>query len=154
MEAASPAPHDCGRSFRFLVLPVTRPLAFCLTLCLVGFQLGPVRAADLVVTLVSATSPAAPFSDATLIISTAPGANCTIVILYKSGPSRAKDLAPQLANGAGRLQDHAGSVAHRADVCEELRRHKARFQTWSPEVALAEMHAEGRRIKALNAQQS
>jgi len=31
MEAASPAPHDCGRSFRFLVLPVARPLAFCLT---------------------------------------------------------------------------------------------------------------------------
>jgi hypothetical protein len=127
MEAASPAPHDCGRSFRFLVLPVARPLAFCLTLCLGGFQLGPVRAADLVVTLVSATSPAAPFSDATLIISTAPGANCTIVILYKSGPSRPKDLAPQLANGAGkldvacRLQDHAGSVAHRGDVCEGRR---------------------------------
>ena len=102
MEAASPAPGYSGRSFRFLVLPVARPLAFCLTLCLVGLQLGPVRAADLVVTLVSITSPAAPFSDATLIISTAPGANCTIVVQYKSGPSRARGLAPQVADGAGR----------------------------------------------------
>src|SRR5260370_25809218 len=44
--------------------------AFSLIFCWVGLQLGPAQAADLPITLISVTSPAAPFSDATLIVST------------------------------------------------------------------------------------
>jgi len=84
-------------------LPVARLLALSLTLCLVGLQLGPARAADLLITLISVTSPAAPFSDATLTISTSPGANCSIVVHYSSGPSRAKGLIPKMASSSGRV---------------------------------------------------
>jgi micrococcal nuclease len=49
------------------------------------------------------TSPAAPFTDATLTISTSPGANCSIMVRYKSGPSRAKGLIPKVADGSGRV---------------------------------------------------
>jgi hypothetical protein len=84
-------------------LPAAHLLALGLTLCLVGLQLGPARAADLPITLISVTSPAAPFSDAALTISTSPGANCSIVVYYKSGPSRAKGLIPKLASSSGRV---------------------------------------------------
>ena len=92
-------------------MPIARFLALGVTLCLVGLQFGPARAADLLITLISVTSPAAPFNDATLTVSTAPGANFSIVVHYKSGPSRAKRLIPKVASGSGRVSWtwHVGS---------------------------------------------
>jgi hypothetical protein len=103
MGSAASAPRRSRRPSRFTVLPVAHLLALGLTLCIVSLQLGPARAADLLITLISVTSPTAPFSDATLTISTAPGANCSIVVHYKSGPSRAKGLIPKVASGSGRV---------------------------------------------------
>ncbi len=48
-------------------------------------------------------SPAARSTDATLEIQTTPGASCSITVLYKSGPSRAKGLGPKTADGKGRV---------------------------------------------------
>lgn len=73
MEPARFAPPRSGPPFHFNLLSVARLSALSLTLCLVGLQLGPARAADLPITLISVTSPAAPFSDATLTVSTTPG---------------------------------------------------------------------------------
>ena len=103
MEPVRSVPRLSGRPSRFTVLPVAQLLAFSLTVCLIGIQLGPARAADLLITLISVTSPAAPFSDATLAISTTPGANCSIVVYYKSRPSRAKGLVPKVGDGSGRV---------------------------------------------------
>jgi hypothetical protein len=103
MEPARSAPRWSGRPFHLTVLPLPRLLMLGLTLCLVGLQLGTAKAADLSVTLISVTSPAAPFTDATLTISTSPGANCSIVVHYKSGPSRAKGLIPKVTDGSGRV---------------------------------------------------
>jgi hypothetical protein len=103
MEPSGSSLRRSGRPFRFTVLPVARLLTLGMTLCLVGLQLGPARAADLLITLIAVTSPAALFSDATLTISTTPGANCSIVVHYKSGPSRAKGLIPKVANSSGRV---------------------------------------------------
>lgn len=64
---------------------------------------GPLWAADLPISVVSLSSPVAPFTDATLQVQTTPGANCTITVLYKSGPSKAKGLHPQAADGKGRI---------------------------------------------------
>src|SRR5712692_4147372 len=100
MELARSAPH---RSCRRTVLPVARFLALSLILSLIGLQLRPARAVDLLITLISVTSPAAPFTDATLTVSTAPEANCSIVVHYKSGPSRAKGLVPKVASSSGRV---------------------------------------------------
>jgi len=58
-------------------------------------------AIDVGVDLVSLTTPVAPFTDATLAAKTVPGAACTIVVLYKSGPSRARGLVPREANSRG-----------------------------------------------------
>src|SRR2546425_12436920 len=52
-------------------------------------------AADLPVSVISVSSPVAPFSDATLEIQTVFGAVCGITVRYKSGPSRAKGLVPE-----------------------------------------------------------
>lgn len=60
-------------------------------------------AADLPVSVVSLSSPVAPFSDATMEIQTTPGATCSITVRYKSGPSRAKGLIPKTADGRGRV---------------------------------------------------
>src|SRR6266508_3237868 len=103
MEPARSAPRRSGRPSRFTILPVARLLALDLIFCLVTLQSGPVRAADLLITLISVTSPAAPFTDATLTISTTPGASCSIVIHYKSGPSRAKGLILKVGNSSGRV---------------------------------------------------
>ena len=84
-------------------VPVAQLLSACVALCLVGLGLGPAQAADLSVVLVTVTSPAPPGSDATLTISTTPGANCSIVVHYKSGPSRANGLIPQMASSLGRM---------------------------------------------------
>jgi len=77
-----------------------RLLGVAILLCL---SATPVWAADLQVSVVSLSSPVAPFSDATLEIQTAPGAICTITVHYKSGPSRAKGLAPKTADARGRV---------------------------------------------------
>ena len=103
MEPADSAPRRSGRPSRFTVLPVARLFAFSLIFCWVGLQLGPARSAELLITLISVTSPAAPFTDATLTVSTAPEANCSIVVHYKSGPSRAKGLVPKVASSSGRV---------------------------------------------------
>src|SRR5260370_12624404 len=103
MEPARSAPRRSGRLSRFTVFPVAHLLTLGLTLCLVGLQLGPAQAADVFITVISVTSPAAPFSDATLTVSTIPGANCSIVVHYKSGPSRAKGLVPKVASSSGRV---------------------------------------------------
>jgi hypothetical protein len=103
MEPVRSVPRRSGQPSRFTVLPVARLLTLGLTLCLVGLYLDPARAADLPITLISVTSPAAPFTDATLTVSTAPGANCSIVVHYKSGPSRAKGLVPKVASSSGRV---------------------------------------------------
>src|SRR6266571_5197743 len=102
MEPAGPAPYRLQTTSRFTVFVVARLLAIGLTVCVLGLQLGPARAADLLITLVSVTSPAAPFTDATLTVSTAPWVNCSIVVYYKSGPSRAKGLVPKVASSSGR----------------------------------------------------
>jgi hypothetical protein len=44
------------------------------------------------VRLASITSPASPGSRATLVATVSPNATCSIVVHYKSGPSRAKGL--------------------------------------------------------------
>src|SRR6266496_2734311 len=103
MEAPRSAPRGSGRPSRLGLLPVAQLLPLGLILCLVGLQLGTARAAELPITLISVTSPAAPFSDATLTISTTPGATCSIVVHYKSGPSRAKGLIPKVASSSGRV---------------------------------------------------
>jgi hypothetical protein len=63
----------------------------------------PLWAADVPISVVSLTSPVAPFTDATLQIQTTPGASCSVTVLYKSGPSRAKGLYPQTADGKGQI---------------------------------------------------
>ena len=103
MEPAGPAPYRLQTSSRFTVFAVAPLLALGLTLCLVCLPIGPAQAADLLITLISVTSPAAPFTDATLTVSTAPGANCSVVVNYKSGPSRAKGLVPKVASSSGRV---------------------------------------------------
>src|SRR5438876_3732191 len=76
------------------VLAVAAPVVLLATLL-------PASALDVVVELVSLTTPVAPFTDATLAAKTVPGAACTIVVLYKSGPSRARGLVPREANSRG-----------------------------------------------------
>lgn len=80
-----------------------RHTRFLAALVLLLSFVSPVLAADLPVSLVSLSSPIAPFADATLQIQTTPGANCRITVLYKSGPSRAKGLFPQSADAQGRI---------------------------------------------------
>ena len=70
---------------------------------LLALTASAIWAADLRVSVVSLSSPAAPSSDATLEIQTTPGASCSITVLYKSGPSRAKGLGPKMADGKGRV---------------------------------------------------
>src|SRR6266851_5325478 len=103
MESAGSTPRRSQQASHFTILPVAHLLALGLILSLLGLQLGPARAADLLITPISLTSPAAPFTDAILTVSTAPGANCSIVVYYKSGPSRAKGLVPKVASSSGRV---------------------------------------------------
>jgi hypothetical protein len=103
MEPFGPAARHPDRSSRFIFLPGVRLLAVSVMLSLICLQVSPARAADLLITLISVTSPAVPFTDATLTVSTAPGANCSIVVHYKSGPSRAKGLVPKVASVSGRV---------------------------------------------------
>lgn len=64
---------------------------------------GPLWAADLPISVVSLSSPVAPFTDATIQVQTTAGAACAITVLYKSGPSKAKGLYPQTADSKGRI---------------------------------------------------
>ena len=52
------------------------------------------------VKLVSLTSPVSAGSDATLTVAVPSGANCSIVVTYKSGPSSAAGLYPQRASSS------------------------------------------------------
>jgi hypothetical protein len=61
----------------------------------------PVAAGRLTVTISSLTSPISPGSAATLAARTAPGAVCSIAVVYKSGPSSAAGLAPATAGAGG-----------------------------------------------------
>jgi hypothetical protein len=47
------------------------------------------------------TSPIAPGQRETLTIQTTPGADCTIIVYYKSGPSKAQGLDPKKAAADG-----------------------------------------------------
>jgi competence protein ComEC len=55
----------------------------------------------LAIDVVSLTTPASPGSTAKLTIKSAPGADCTITVYYKSGPSEAAGLGPQTAGSDG-----------------------------------------------------
>lgn len=99
MEPAGPLPRHPPPYSRF----ICHLLVLSLTLCPVSLPVGAARATDLLITLISVTSPAAPFTDATLTISTAPGANCSLAVYYKSGASRAKGLVPKMASNSGRV---------------------------------------------------
>ena len=98
-EGASPPalPVHCR-----LTHPV-RHTRFLTALILLLSLVGPVFAADLPVSVISLSSPVAPFDDATIQVQTRPGANCHITVLYKSGPSRARGLIPQSADSKGRI---------------------------------------------------
>lgn len=63
----------------------------------------PLQAGELSISLVSLSSPVVASRDATIQIQTSPGAKCSITVLYKSGPSKAKGLYPQTADGSGRV---------------------------------------------------
>ncbi len=52
-------------------------------------------------TIVSVTNPVSKGGNAILTAQTAPGANCTITVYYKSGASKASGLAPKVADGSG-----------------------------------------------------
>jgi micrococcal nuclease len=67
----------------------------------VALLVGSASAASLPLTVVSLTSPVAPFTDATLHARTAPGADCEITVIYKSGPSQAKGLFAKQADLSG-----------------------------------------------------
>ena len=76
---------------------------FVLGLLLLLARASPLWSADLPIALVSLSSPVAPFTDAAIQVQTSPGADCSITVLYKSGPSKAKGLYPQTADGRGRV---------------------------------------------------
>jgi hypothetical protein len=77
-------------------------LARSLLLLVAAFS-GSAWAGALPVSLVSATSPVAPFTDATIRVRTAPAAICQITVIYKSGPSRAQGLFPKEADSSGQV---------------------------------------------------
>jgi hypothetical protein len=53
------------------------------------------------VTVTNLTSPVSPGEDATVGIRTRAGASCSIVVRYKSGPSKAQGLGPLKVDGSG-----------------------------------------------------
>ena len=53
--------------------------------------------------IVSVTSPIAAGANATLSVKTEPGANCTITVYYKSGPSSATGLTPKTTDSNGNV---------------------------------------------------
>jgi hypothetical protein len=61
----------------------------------------PTAAPSLTLAFTSLTSPAPRNSDATATVKTKPGAACKIVVMYKSGPSKAQGLGPTTADASG-----------------------------------------------------
>lgn len=57
--------------------------------------------ATLPVRLVALTSPAYRGNAASITVKTVPDAACTITVIYKSGPSRARGLVPKTADAKG-----------------------------------------------------
>lgn len=53
------------------------------------------------VTITSITSPVRRGANATVAVKTAPGASCSIIVIYKSGPSEAQGLYPKTADSQG-----------------------------------------------------
>jgi hypothetical protein len=54
--------------------------------------------------IISVTSPVSPGANATLVAQTTPGAECSIIVYYKSGPSTATGLmTPKTADNSGRV---------------------------------------------------
>ncbi|CAG1014425.1 hypothetical protein ANRL4_05209 [Anaerolineae bacterium] len=76
-------------------LPTAQP-----TVAVVSTQVPPTQPAA-GIELISLTSPASQNSNAAITIRTAPGANCNITVIYKSGPSTADGLEPVTAGGDG-----------------------------------------------------
>ncbi|MCL6471795.1 MAG: hypothetical protein K6T91_03175 [Firmicutes bacterium] len=58
-------------------------------------------AAQLTLDIVSVTSPVSRGNAVTLVAKTTPGATCSIVVMYKSGPSRAQGLGTKVADANG-----------------------------------------------------
>ena len=58
-------------------------------------------AGNLTLEIVSVTSPVRPGGKATLVAKTSPGAECSITVRYKSGPSKAAGLGPITAGSDG-----------------------------------------------------
>jgi micrococcal nuclease len=80
------------------------PLSFLLVIGIVLAlnAISPTAARQpLSVTLVSLTSPVSHGNAATISVQTAPGAACAIIVMYKSGPSRARGLVPKTAARGG-----------------------------------------------------
>src|SRR5437667_10243499 len=67
----------------------------------VGPQRPSVSSEHLSIVLTSVTSPVRHGNAASIIVKTAPGAACTIIVAYKSGPSRAQGLNPKNADKDG-----------------------------------------------------
>lgn len=63
----------------------------------------PAVSAGQTVEIVSITSPVKPGANATLIAQTTPGADCSITVYYKSGPSSASGLGATTADSSGRV---------------------------------------------------
>src|SRR5437763_9312456 len=93
-----PPPSQRGRPHPWL--STTLSLLVSVLLLVLG---GTIWAAELRISLVSLSSPVAPFSDARMEIQTRPGASCGISVVYQSGPSRARGLIPQTADSKGRI---------------------------------------------------
>ncbi len=79
------------------ILPSSLALALIATLTLPSL----VSAQALQIKLVSLTSPVSPGQDATISVLTAPGAACSITVVYKSGPSKAAGLGPKTTDAKG-----------------------------------------------------
>jgi len=63
----------------------------------------PAHAQQFEVKLASLTSPVFHGNDATIAVTTAANANCQIIVLYKSGPSKAQGLIPKSADAQGQV---------------------------------------------------
>lgn len=74
-----------------------------LALALIPLLASVASAKPLQIRVVSLTSPVSPGDDASITIQTASNASCSITVIYKSGPSRARGLYPQSADSRGRV---------------------------------------------------
>ncbi len=81
-----------------LVIPLV--LALCALSCTTTTPPPPLQE-HLSVKLISVKSPVSPGNAASITIKTAPSAECTITVTYKSGPSQAQGLDPKTADNEG-----------------------------------------------------